>query len=95
VKDVDHRTIGRYRLLANRAKEYIGWVQFLLIAYTSTVLTDLSLIHFLVGVPVFLVLLFFDWKVIFPSFQKQSALKNPFFRELNEKVDRIDVNTRK
>jgi len=95
MKDFESKRVGQYRLLANRAKEYIGWVQFLLIAYTSTFLTDLSLIHFLVGVPVFALLLFVDWKFVFPSFQRQLALKSPYFRDLKEAVDRIDVNTRK
>lgn len=80
-----------FRLFANRAKEYIAWVNFLIIAYTSTVLTDLQLIHFVIGLPLFLLFLLFDWVVVFPSFQRAVTDKHPYFRDVKKQLDRIEL----
>jgi chromate transport protein ChrA len=95
------RKIGNAKLFLVRAREYAGWLQFVILMYTSLVLTPLKAWHLLVLLLIGFVFLIFDWKVILPSQleanwdkipQVQTLIKNQ--EKILQKLERKDIYTR-
>ena len=82
MNDIVLDKVGKLKLVQNRAKEYITLVQFVLVAYTSIQLTPLEPIHFILATPAFILLLYLDWKVLYPSFQYSNSMKNPVLKQI-------------
>lgn len=81
--------IGETKLVMTRAREYIGWVQFLVIMYTSIVLTNLNLTIVLAIIPAGLIFLYIDRKYVIPRQFEATTEKNPVWLEIRQNTRKI------
>lgn len=79
---------GSAFFLADRARFYISFVQFLMIIYL-TFKAGLELWMILLMIPASLVCLVFDWFIIYPRVLDITMQRNPFMMEIDRKLDDI------
>jgi len=86
------KKLGRYKMYLNRLQTYMSMINFVMILY-------LYIIESPIGIPwyywvllmfvLFPILVVFDVKVIYPGTLIYAYDKNPGFRRLEKKVDKI------
>lgn len=80
------------KIMASRVRDYLGYVQFPMVAYIFIVQTGFNLLQTVaVVIAGSLALAFVDWKVILPAEQKRTALKNPEWNRMMKKLDDIEI----
>jgi len=80
-----------FKVMTSRVRDYMGYVQFPMIAYLFLVQTGYDLlVAALLAVAGCAVLAVVDWKIVYPAEQAAVTNKNPEWLMLIEKVDRIE-----
>lgn len=89
--------MGRLVLIQERARYYMSIIQFAMVTFlTLESIWKRSFFGFnyttliIVGVVGGIGFLVFDWYFIFPATMNEQIKMNPFFMELNGKIDRIE-----
>ena len=78
------------KVVAERMKQYVAWIRFILILY---IFIDQSPYPFWMVLPIagvgILILGYLDYRFIFPREMNKISTRNPFMRELKKDLDEI------
>lgn len=83
-----------FKVIGERVKQYIGWVQFMLILYLFVAESPYS-VWLVVPIAVIGILIIgvIDYKFIFPKEIGKVASKNPFWVEMQQDIKEIKERT--
>ena len=91
------KILGRLILIQERARYYMSIVQFAMVTFlTLETMWNRSFLGFNYTTLIILCGVFgigflvFDWYFIFPATMNEQIKMNPFFMELNRKIDNIE-----
>jgi len=82
--------IGFLKFFSERMRQWVGWVQFAMVAYLTVVTTDVNLMFVLLGVIALLVWTAIDVKFIYPRESTTTFTRMPVWARFERKLDVIE-----
>ena len=85
---------GKIILLSDRLRFYLTYVQFFMIMYLSFQ-AGLDIWLLILGIPIFICLIIFDWFIVYPQNMNVATRKNPYMENIRVTLERIEKEVTK
>lgn len=82
--------IGFLKFYSERLRQWVGWMQFVMVAYLTVATTDVNLMLLLLGVVALLVWTAIDVKFIYPRESTTTFTLMPVWARFERKLDAIE-----